>query len=80
MQRAVINALSKQQVDQWTDVLNQERSITEALMVAHTEQKKTLLEEEMAALRRAQIEQEYRAADLAVVLEATEKVCHYSCL
>ncbi|THD25378.1 Centrosomal protein of 135 kDa [Fasciola hepatica] len=73
MQRAVINTLSKQQVDQWTDVLNQERSLTEALMEAHTEQKKALLEEETGALRRAQIEQEYRSADLAVVLEATEK-------
>ncbi|TPP61119.1 hypothetical protein FGIG_10649 [Fasciola gigantica] len=73
MQRAVINTLSKQQVDQWTDVLNQERSLTEALMEAHTEQKKALLEEETGALKRAQIEQEYRSADLAVVLEATEK-------
>ncbi|VDP73797.1 unnamed protein product [Echinostoma caproni] len=73
MQRVVINTLSKQQVDQWTDMLNQERSLTEALMLAHTEQKKALLEEEMSALKRAQTEQEYRAADLAVVLEATEK-------
>ncbi|KAG5445837.1 hypothetical protein CSKR_107308 [Clonorchis sinensis] len=73
MQRVVINTLSKQQVDQWTDVLNQERALTEALMHAHTEQKKMLIEEETATLRRAQAEQESRAGHLAVVLEATEK-------
>ncbi|TGZ57226.1 hypothetical protein CRM22_009965 [Opisthorchis felineus] len=73
MQRVVINTLSKQQVDQWTDVLNQERALTEALMHAHSEQKKMLIEEETATLRRAQAEQESRAGHLAVVLEATEK-------
>ncbi|KAF7233733.1 Centrosomal protein [Paragonimus skrjabini miyazakii] len=73
MQRAVMTTLSKQQVDQWTEVLTQERSLTEALMMAHVEQKKSLLQEETAALKRAQTEYENRAAHLAVVLEATEK-------
>ncbi|CAL8076599.1 unnamed protein product [Calicophoron daubneyi] len=73
MQRAVVTTLSKQQVDQWTVTLDQERVLTDALMRSHIEQKEALIQEETAALKRAQEEQENRAAHLAVVLEATER-------
>ncbi|CAH8620324.1 unnamed protein product [Dicrocoelium dendriticum] len=73
MHRDLINNLSKQQVEQWAEVLNQERILTEALIQSQTEQKRILLQEETDTLKRAQVEQANRVAHLSSVLEATEK-------
>ncbi|CAH8506865.1 unnamed protein product [Schistosoma turkestanicum] len=73
LSRTILNIITTRQSDLWTNILEQQQSVTENLLKSQTEQLKLLITSENAALKRCQMDFDSRAAYLSVTLEATQK-------